>query len=88
MLCFVKFNVLLWFYFFWRPLLYFWRILFLFFFHVDKVFLARRKSKQHPYGEFLSAILWVPYTLFFYDFFSARRFVAMEAMIVKFQNAV
>ena len=25
---------------------------------------------------------------FFYDFFSARRFVAMEAMIVKFQNVV
>ena len=46
-------------------------------------FLALRKGKQHPYGERLSPILCLP---LYFDLLSARRFVATDALIVKFQN--
>ena len=86
---FVKFLVLLWFALFEiRPLLYFSKILSLFFFHVYKVFFGTPKREATslwgvPFSNSLSALYFI-----LHDLFSARRFVVTDAMIVKFQNIV
>ena len=68
--CFTLFHI--------RPLLYFSKILSLFFFHVDKVFFGTPKRE--------ATSLWgVPFSNSLSDFF-ARRFVATDVMIVEFQN--
>ena len=69
-----------------RPLLYFSKILSQFFFHVDKVFFGTPKREATslwgvPFSNSLSALYFI-----LYDLFSARCFVATEAMTVKFQN--
>ena len=69
-----------------RPLLYFPKILPLFFFHVDKVFFGTPKREAIslwgvPFSNSLSDLYFI-----FYDLFSARRFVATDVMIVEFQN--
>ena len=69
-----------------RPVLYFSKILSLFFFHVDKVFFGTPKWEatslwRVPFSNSLGAIYCILYGLF-----SAKRFVAMDAIIVKFQN--
>ena len=69
-----------------RPLLYFSKNLSLLFFHVDKVFCGTPKWEGTslwgvPFSNSLSALYFI-----FYDLFSARRFVATDAMIGNFQN--
>ena len=69
-----------------RPVLYFLKILSLFFFHVDKVFFNTPKWEATslwgvPFSNSLSALCSI-----LYDLFSAQHFVVMDAMIVKFQN--
>ena len=69
-----------------RLLLYFSKILSLFFFHVDKVFYGTPKREAIslwgvPFSNSLSALYFI-----LYDLFSPRRFVATDALIVKFQN--
>ena len=76
--CFTLFHI--------RPLLYFSKILPLFFFHVDKVFFGTPKREATslwgvPFSNSLSDLYFI-----FYDLFSARRFVATDVMIVEFQN--
>ena len=69
-----------------RLLLYFSKILSLFFFHVDKVFYGTPKREAIslwgvPFSNSLSALYFI-----LYDLFSARHFEAVDAMIVKFKN--
>ena len=84
---FVKFLVLLWFYSFWnKAVVILLNILSLFFFHADKVFFSTPKREATflwgvPFSNSLSALCFI-----LYDLFSAQRFVATDAMIVKFQN--
>ena len=67
-----------------RPLFYFSKILSLFFSHVDKViFWHSEQGSNILMGS--SNSLSVLYFIL-YDLFSARRFVATNAIIVKFQN--
>ena len=84
---FVKFLVLFGFTLFYiRPLLHFSKILYLLFFHVDKVFFGTPKREATslwgvPFSNSLSALYFI-----LYDLFSPWRFVATDTMIVKFQN--
>ena len=61
-------------------------ILSLFFFHVDKVFFGTPKMEGTSLWGALFSNSLSGFYFIFYDLFSARRFVATDAMIVKFQN--